>query len=519
MLQSPQNKKLLIRIDLAIIAIATGLSSCVVVPYSADDVLIEWKKTINQARAKQNKKDFSNAEIDFLKARDLVKHDRSLDLFQGLTLRELGLLELDIKNDKLARQYLMMSNSLFESVRYRDADAYSIYAQKHFDILYKLGKLEERTNNLNEAELYLKAALNTAEGTEAEKEACRTDLLLLQEKLKRDSLVVIPDAIAAKIEALAKLHPQPMDLISTVYQTARDKVFLEANINEGRQLMAALIQHFKATNDKASELRALSYFIIFAYGADDLTLANALCQRALAICKDDLRFANMQSLFMAQQSQILQKQGNGEAASKLFQKARNQIEGDHTNKDIADTMIEMGNFDAEGSGKRKPAKKAYIRAVELLSDLPAFHESLDSAKVKLATVMSKGEDFEDAQKLLRSIDPTKLSLPNRYVYYVALSANYRDLDDYPHAISAAKKELESSHSSSSKLHALLHVSDLYKESGNNKSAAEFFEKAKSFKETYIKELAKNSGKSAEAVSLPRGLDGFYRRVEEDHIEQ
>jgi hypothetical protein len=227
----------------------------------------------------------------------------------------------------------------------------------------------------------------------------------------------------------------------------------------------------------------------------------------------------MQGLYMAQQSQILQKQGNGEAASKLFLKARNQIEGDHTNKDIADTMIEMGNFDAEGSRKKKSAKKAYNRAVELLSDLPAYQETLDTAKVKLATVMAKGEDFEDSQKMLRSINPAKLSLPNRFVYYVALSANYRDLDDYPNAISAAKKELESSNSSSSKLHALLHVSDLYKQSGNNKSAAEYFDKAKSFKETYLNEIAKNSGNSAETVSLPRGLDGFYRRVEEDLKEQ
>lgn len=503
---------------ITICTLACGISSCVVVPYSADDVLIEWKKTINQARSKQNKKDFSAAEIDFVKARDLVKNDRSLDLFQALTLRELGLLELEIKNDAKARIYLLMSNSLFESVRFKDKDAYSIYALKHFDILYKLGKLEDRAKNYNEAEKNFKAALNT-EGPEAEKEACRTDLLLVQEKLNRDSLVLIPDAIASKIQVMAKEHPAPIDLINTVYQTARDKVFLEENVNEGRQMMAALIQHFKMQNDKASELRALSYFIIFAYGVDDLTLANALCQRSLAICKADSRFTNMQGLFMAQQSQIIQKQGNNEVASKLFKKACHQLDADHTNLDVADALIEMGNFDAESSKQRKPAKKAYNKAIELLSDLPAYRESMDSAKVKLATVMAKGEDFEESQKILRSIDPTKLSLPNRFVYYVALSRNYRDMDDYPHAIAAAKNELESSHSSSSKLHALLHVSDLYKESGNKKSATEFFDKAKAFKETYINELAKTSGKSTEAVSLPRGLDGFYRRVEEDLTEQ
>ena len=492
------------------------LSSCVVVPYSADDVLIEWKKTINQARAKQNQKDFPAAEEAFLKARDLVHKDPSLDLFEALTLRELGSLEIDAKNDDRARDYLKQSNTLFDSTRKKDADAYSIYTKKHFDGLYQLGKLEERNKHYNESEQYLKAALTT-DAPESDKEACRTDLILLQEKLNRDNMVLIPPAITEKIDALGKQHSDPATLTYVVFSTARGAA-ADDKTNEGKQLLAALLQYFRAKNDKHSELRAMSYFIAYAYGTDDLPLASALSTRALTISKDP-SLSNFQSLFLAQSSLILLKGGNSDTSSKTFQKARHQSDGDRTNKEIADILMAMGDLDANSSKNRKFARKAYSRAVELTEELPSYKETADRAKIKLAEAMARSDDFEDELALLLTMNPNSMPPELKTSYYLTLAANYRDLEKYQQAIKISVASVQSASEAHTKMHALLQFCSVYLASGDKAKARATFQQAKALRESLVKEAAKQPGGASKAIILPRGLERYYDNTESDVAEQ
>lgn len=455
-----------------------ALKSCVVFPYSSDEVLVEWKKTTNQARAKEKGKDLAGAESLYLTAQNLVKADNSLGLFQALTLRELGNLKIEQKEDAAAISALEKSDKLFQESKKKDADSYSIYTPRHFDVLYTLGKEHIKANHLEIAETYLKRASET-EGPEAEKDLCRNELLKVQENLNKDSLITVPPEVSKRISKLASAAPDGSKLIADLFDENRSK--LQASLKKDSPIyeLGALVEYYRGKKQTELELNALVHLVAIAYGAGDFNLANALCVRGVMLSEHDSALRHFIPQFLLQKSQVQLLLDNQDESMRAWFSGKKQIENDKVLKESVDALELMTGVTPFRSRKRAN-QIAYDHAVELMAESP-YKRDLAFLRLKLCGVLAESDGQARVKGILALVDPKVLKETDRFSYYSYLTSIYSSLEDYNRALANAKLALQYAPDNDNKLWSYLSIAEISMQRKDLKSAKENLDAAHNLK--------------------------------------
>lgn len=409
------------------------LSACIVMPDTTDEVLHDWKKHVNIARALLKEKQADNAKAEYQKAIEIVDKDKELQIFVALTKREEGLLYLNQKQPEKAAAKFSEAAKIFLAERKRDADTYSIYTRQHFDSLYQLALIEKADGKKDAAIKHMHEAL-WADNSNEKSEECKDQLLMLESSevtkgLSKEVFATVRD-LALK-SSTDGIKPDPVI-------SAADELLRKGEVEKAEAYIEALLELGRRKKDYNVQVGATIKLITIMYQLGRLDAAAKLAREAVALANTNEIYASFHSSFLAQQSLITNRQldGKGETASIIYAQALQAAETDKQKHRLA-TMLEIFALIDQTEGRFKLAQDALGKAVQVLLPLP---DKPDYTRIEIefgSALVDGGEPQAAKGYLQEGLDHAK-SAEDKFRASLSLSKAFLRLNKLGHAVKYAE---------------------------------------------------------------------------------
>ena len=409
------------------------LSACISLPDSSDELLIDWKRHINKARALLENKEPEKAENEYQNAIKIIGNESTLAIFVALSKREEGLLFLgQKKNDKAAEKFSQAA-AIFLAERKRDPDTYSIYTRQHFDSLFQLALLEKNEGKNADAIKHLHEAL-WADGNNEKSDQARDQLLMLENSINKNTMST---EVFEKVKELAILPTKERVGLDPVFNAA-EQYSSRGDFASASAYLEALLELCKRKKDFTAEAATTYMLIKNKYQQGQLGPAENLCRQAVLLTSTNESFANMQAAFLGELSLVLNRKNKsqGEAASKAYMQALQAADTDKNKHRLAKTLEIFALIDF-ADARYKLADDALSKSIALLEPLPEKPE-LPGIETNYGRVLVAKGDLDTARVfLLQGIEKAKAP-EDKFLGNLGLAILFLKQEKYDEALKYAQ---------------------------------------------------------------------------------